>query len=133
MTLSVSVSGGLGGHSGTDIAHGRANAIKVLGRALREALAVAPFRLVSLQGGKSWNAIPRDATAICSVPPEREAAFRAAVESVSRGDRATPTPSTDPGVTVTVAGAAEAADAWTAEGTRDLLDLSRSCRAGRSR
>ena len=61
VTLSVSVSGGLGGHSGTDIARGRANAIKVLGRALREALAVAPFRLVSLEGGQSWNAIPRDA------------------------------------------------------------------------
>ena len=87
VTLSVSVSGGLGGHSGIDIARGRANAIKVLGRALREALAVAPFRLVSLQGGKSWNAIPRDATAICSVPAEREAAFRAAVEAVRRGDR----------------------------------------------
>ena len=44
-TLSVSASGGLGGHSGIDIAHGRANAIKVLGRVLREALAVTPFRL----------------------------------------------------------------------------------------
>ena len=30
---------------------------------------------------------------------------------------------TDPGVTVTVARAADAADAWTAEGTRDVLDL----------
>ena len=30
VTLSVSVSGGLGGHSGTDIAHGHSNAIKVL-------------------------------------------------------------------------------------------------------
>ena len=122
MTLSVSVSGGLGGHSGTDIARGRANAIKVLGRALREALAVAPFRLVSLQGGKSWNAIPRDATAICSLPPEREAAFRAAVAGAAAaiGDAYA---NTDPGVTVTVARAADAADAWTADGTRDVLDL----------
>jgi dipeptidase D len=44
VTLSVSVSGGLGGHSGTDIADGRANAIKVLGRALREALAAGRER-----------------------------------------------------------------------------------------
>jgi dipeptidase D len=120
--LSVSVSGGLGGHSGTDIADGRANAIKVLGRALREALAVCPFRLVSVQGGKSWNAIPRDATAICSLPPEREAAFRAAVERAAAaiGDAYA---KTDRGVSVTLTGAADAADAWTEDGTRSILDL----------
>jgi len=122
VTLSVSVSGGLGGHSGTDIANGRANAIKVLGRALREALAVCPFRLVSLQGGKSWNAIPRDATAICSLPSEREAAFRAAVESAAAAI-SDAYAKTDHGVSVTVTGAADAADAWTEEGTRSILDL----------
>ena len=122
VTLSVTVSGGLGGHSGTDIAHGRANAIKVLGRALREALAVAPFRLASLQGGKSWNAIPRDATAICSLPPEREPTFGVAVASAAAaiGDAYA---DTDSGVTVRVARAADAAEAWTADGTRDVLDL----------
>jgi dipeptidase D len=120
--LSVSVSGGLGGHSGTDIADGRANAIKVLGRALREALAVCPFRLVSVQGGKSWNAIPRDATAICSLPPEREAAFRAAVESAAAAIRDAYA-KTDHGVSVTLTGAADAADAWTQDGTRSILDL----------
>ena len=45
----------------SEIALGRSNAIKVLGRALREAHATVPFRLVSLDGGKSRNAIPRDA------------------------------------------------------------------------
>ena len=93
VTLSVAVSGGLGGHSGTDIAHGRANAIKVLGRALREALAVAPFRLVSLQGGKSWNAIPRDATAICSVPPSKRPP---SVLRSRRQRRRSPTPTRTP-------------------------------------
>ncbi len=122
VTLSVAVSGGLGGHSGTDIARGHANAIKVVGRALCEALAVAPFRLVSLEGGKSWNAIPRDATAICSVPAEQETAFRAAVEA-SAAAIADAYANTDSGVTVTVARAADAADAWTPEGTRDLLDV----------
>jgi dipeptidase D len=122
VTLSVSVSGGLGGHSGTNIAHGRANAIKVLGRALREALAIAPFRLVSLQGGKSWNAIPRDANAMCSVPSEQEAAFRTAVEAAAAAI-ADAYAHTDSQVTVTVASAADAADAWTADGTRDVLDV----------
>jgi dipeptidase D len=122
VTLSVAVSGGLGGHSGTDIARGHANAIKVLGRVLFEALAVAPFRLVSVEGGKSWNAIPRDATAICSVPAEQETAFRAAVET-SAAAIADAYADTDSGVIVTVARAADAADAWTPEGTRDLLDV----------
>ncbi len=122
VTLSVSVSGGLGGHSGTDIARGRSNAIKVLGLTLRAALAVAPFRLVCLQGGKSWNAIPREAMALCSLAPEREAAFRAAAETAVAAVRDTYA-KTDPGVTVTVAGAAEAPDAWTENGTRSVLDL----------
>jgi dipeptidase D len=122
MSLSVSVSGGLGGHSGTDIAHGRSNAIKVLARTLREALAVAPFRLVSLAGGRSWNAIPRDATAICSLLPEREGAFRAAVETAAAAIRDAYA-KTDPGVTVAVTGEAEAAQAWTERGTRTVLDL----------
>jgi dipeptidase D len=122
VTRSVAVSGGLGGHSGTDIARGRANAIKVLARTLREALAVAPFRLVSLQGGKSWNAIPRDATAICSLPPERAGDFRAAVETVAAAVRDA-YKKTDPGVAVTDTDAAEVADAWTDDGTRAMLDL----------
>jgi dipeptidase D len=120
--LAVSVSGGLGGHSGTDIAHGRSNAIKVLGRALREALVVAPFRLVSVNGGKSWNAIPRDATALCLLPHEREPSFRAAVASAAEAIRDAYA-KTDPGVTLTVAAVSAAADAWTEEGTRTVLDL----------
>ena len=122
VTLAVSVSGGLGGHSGTDIARGRSNAIKVLGRALREAITVAPFRLVSVQGGKSWNAIPRDATAICLLPLEREAGFDAALESAAEAIKDAHA-KTGPGVTVTVTAAAAAGDAWTEDGTRTVLDL----------
>jgi len=122
VTLSVSVSGGVGGHSGVDIARGHADAIKLLGRVLREASTVAPLGIVSLQGGLSSNAIPRDAVAICSVPPAHEARFRdavaaagaAAIDAYRR---------TDPAVAVTVERTAEAADAWTDGGTRTLLDL----------
>jgi dipeptidase D len=120
-TLSVSVSGGLGGHSRPNIAQGRANAIKVLARSLREAYAVAPFRLVSLDGGKSRNAIPRDAVAICSVSAEREASFRRAVAGAGQTIRDAYA-KTDPGVAVTVDAAAGAADAWPEEGTATLLD-----------
>jgi dipeptidase D len=120
--LSVSVSGGLGGHSGTDIARGRANAIKTLGRALRETRGACPFRLVCLNGGKSWNAIPRDATAICSLPAERQAAFRAAIETAAAAIR-NAYAKTDPGVNVTVSESAQAPDAWNDDATRRLLDL----------
>jgi dipeptidase D len=122
VTLSVSISGGLGGHSGTDIAHGHANAIKALGHVLREALAVAPFRLVALDGGKSWNAIPRDEIAICSLPPEREAAFRTAVETAAATVRDA-FATTDPGLAITVTTSDGATDAWTHDATTDLLDL----------
>jgi dipeptidase D len=122
VTLTVTVSGGLGGHSGTDIARGHANAIKVLGRTLREAFATAPFRLVSLDGGTSWNAIPRDATAICSLLPAREAVFCAAVETAAAAIR-DGYAETDPGVTISVSSCAEAADTWTEDATRSLLDV----------
>ena len=85
VTLAVTASGGLGGHSGTNIELGRSNAVKVLGRALREAHATVPFRLVSLDGGKSRNAIPRDARAICAVAADRESEAPRA-RSSGRGD-----------------------------------------------
>ncbi len=122
VTLSVVAGGGLGGHSGVQIALGRANAIKVLGRVLREAYAAVPFRLVSLDGGKSRNAIPRDAVAVCSVPAGQEDAFRAAVESATAIVRDAYA-KTDPGATVTVEAAGDAADAWTEEATARLLDV----------
>ena len=122
VTLSVVAGGGLGGHSGVQIALGRANAVKVLGRVLREAYGAAPFRLVSLNGGKSRNAIPRDAVAVCSVPADRESAFRAAVETATATVRDAYA-KTDPGATVTVDTAADAGDAWTEAATATLLDV----------
>ncbi|HXV57480.1 MAG TPA: beta-Ala-His dipeptidase [Gaiellaceae bacterium] len=120
--LPVRASGGLGGHSGSNIAAGRSNAIKVLGRALREAWNAAPFGLVSLEGGKSRNAIPRDASALCAVPPDREQAFRDAVAREARVI-ADAYATTDPAVKVSVEQAAGGADAWTEEATARLLDV----------
>jgi dipeptidase D len=122
VTLSVVAGGGLGGHSGVQIALGHANAIKVLGRVLREAHAVVAYWLVSLDGGKSRNAIPRDAVAVCSVPGDKESAFRAAVDSATAVVRDAYS-KTDPGATVTIENAGDAADAWTEEATTRLLDV----------
>ena len=121
LTLSVTASGGLGGHSGTNIQLGRANAVKVLGRALREAFATVPFRLVSLNGGKSRNAIPRDAEAVVSVAPDAEGDFRQALETATATIRDAYA-KTDKGVTVEVGAAPGAADAWSEESTASLLD-----------
>ena len=80
VALEVALSGARGGHSGGDIARGRANAIKALGRVLSRAYEPAPFRLARLDGGVSRNAIPREARAVIALGPEAEPAFREAVE-----------------------------------------------------
>jgi dipeptidase D len=121
VALSIAVSGGQGGHSGTGIALGRSNALKVLGRALRETLGTAPFRLVSLSGGKSRNAIPRDAAAVVSVAPGGDQAFREAIAAAAETIRDAFS-KTDAGLTIAVEGAEAAADPWTDEGTAKLLD-----------
>jgi dipeptidase D len=121
VTLAVTVAGGLGGHSGSNIAAGRSNAVKALGRALRETHATVPFRLVSLDGGKSRNAIPRDATAVCSVPSDQEAPFRAGIETAAATIRDA-FAKTDGAVSVTVGPAAAGADPWTDDATARLLD-----------
>jgi dipeptidase D len=76
----VTIAGARGGHSGGDIARGRANAIKVLGHVLSRAYERGPFRLARLEGGVSRNAIPRSARAELSVPKEAERAFLAACD-----------------------------------------------------
>jgi dipeptidase D len=57
-----------GGHSGIDIALGKANAIQVLGRVLKEITGDCPIRISDLKGGSAHNAIPRDAEAIIHLP-----------------------------------------------------------------
>ncbi len=121
VALAVTVSGGQGGHSGMGIALGRSNAVKVLGRALRKASEKAPFRLVSFDGGKSRNAIPRDAVAICSVAPADAEAFRAGVAASAETIRDA-FAKTDAGVSIAIDTADAPTDPWTAEATDRLLD-----------
>ena len=59
-----------GGHSGEDIARGRANAITALAGCSRPPERAAPSR--RLDGGVSRNAIPRDARAVVAVPAADE-------------------------------------------------------------
>ncbi len=59
-----------GGHSGVDIHENRANANKVLAKALDAAGSLSHFRLISIKGGTRANAIPRDAEAVIAVKSE---------------------------------------------------------------
>ena len=62
--LHLAVEGLLGGHSGTEIHRGRANANKLLGRFLEAMCAAAPVYLVSAAGGAAENAIPCGSEAV---------------------------------------------------------------------
>ena len=70
VAVKVSVTGCKGGHSGCDIHLQRANANKLLFRFLKEAVANYEARLASVDGGSLRNAIPREASAIITVPAE---------------------------------------------------------------
>ena len=67
MWYRLSVTGLLGGHSGCEIDKGRANANKLLGRALNEILTKVNFVVADLRGGKKDNAIPILAEAIIGI------------------------------------------------------------------
>jgi len=100
---------------------GRSNAVKALGRALREAHGSVPFRLVSFEGGKSRNAIPRDASATVSVESGRGADFRAAVETAAATIRDA-FAKTDPSLSIIVEAGDVSTEPWTEDATQRLLD-----------
>jgi len=68
--FSLPVEGLQGGHSGVDIHKHRANANKVLARALNYIQQAVPIQLNLLRGGTAHNAIPRSAEAIFACPAE---------------------------------------------------------------
>jgi len=67
VAFALRVSGLKGGHSGTEIHVGRANAIKLLARTLHAIQPLAP-QITHLQGGSKRNAIPREAEATIVLP-----------------------------------------------------------------
>jgi dipeptidase D len=64
----ITISGLLGGHSGTDIEKDRGNSIKILNEILWEARNRFDVRLTAFEGGNLRNAIPREAYAIIVMP-----------------------------------------------------------------
>jgi dipeptidase D len=120
--LRVTVSGATGGHSGMDIARGRANAVKQLAVCLRSVHETAPFRLASLDGGASRNAIARAASATILVSALSSQQVRTALRATGR-DMTARYAQTDPGVQLEVLEQHGVPDAWLVPGTTAILDL----------
>ncbi len=70
VAVKINLTGLKGGHSGTDIHLGRANANKLIFRFLKEAVRFFEARLAIIDGGSLRNAIPREAFAVVTVPQE---------------------------------------------------------------
>ena len=67
-SFSLCIKGLTGGHSGDDIEKKRANANKLLARFLYLSMKKYDLRLADIQAGGLHNAIPREASCVCSVP-----------------------------------------------------------------
>ena len=70
IALKVELKGCKGGHSGCDIHLQRANAIKLLFRFLKDAVANFEARLACVEGGNMRNSIPREASAVITIPAD---------------------------------------------------------------
>ncbi len=116
--LEVTVSGLRGGHSGTEIHKGLANANMLLGRLLQAMGAATGLRIVSAGGGLKDNAIPVKAQARVLVS-DVEAA-RAAARKMA-ADFAAEYRVTDPGITVTVEEGASSQEAMDASTTGKVI------------
>ena len=71
-TLTITVGGLRGGHSGVEIDKGLGNACMLLGRVLTACGRETALRLVSVSGGLKDNAIPREASAVVAAADARE-------------------------------------------------------------
>jgi dipeptidase D len=80
----IIVKGLKGGHSGVDIAMGRANSNKLMFRFLMQAEADFGIRLSEASGGDLRNAIPRESDAVLLVPEIKASEFEAFVKGYDK-------------------------------------------------
>ncbi|MDE6055505.1 MAG: aminoacyl-histidine dipeptidase [Lachnospiraceae bacterium] len=85
--LKVSVSGLLGGHSGTEINKEHANAIKLLGITLQQIRRKVPFQLAEISGGEKDNAIPREAAAVVCLAADKKEDFIAELNRIEAEEK----------------------------------------------
>ncbi len=84
--VKITVGGLLGGHSGIEIKHQRANALKILGRVLSQIKKSEKLNIAEIAGGSKHNAIAKDAYAV--VVAENSDAVIAAVKEAAAGLKA---------------------------------------------
>lgn len=120
-TVTIDVKGLLGGHSGTDIDLGHANADKLIARAVLAVLEDEAARLVSFTGGTKGNAIPREAAATLCFPTA-DAADTAAEKLHALGEAFThEIRRLEPGIDVTVSRAAAEVSVMSREDTEAVI------------
>ena len=120
-TVTIDVKGLLGGHSGTDIDLGHANADKLIARAVLSVLEDEAARLVSFTGGTKGNAIPREAAATLWFPTA-DAADTAAEKLHALGEAFThEIRRLEPGIDVTVSRAAAEVSVMSREDTEAVI------------
>lgn len=74
--VKITIKGLLGGHSGLEINEGRANANKLMGRLVQDAIANYEACLCSWEGGNMRNAICSHAEVVLTLPRENVAALK---------------------------------------------------------
>jgi dipeptidase D len=121
--LKISAGGMKGGHSGIDINEQKANAIKVLTRALAAVKEKLDIRLASLSGGTAHNAIPRDSEAFAFVPANAVGDAKTAVSGIEEILKSE-FKNTDPDLFVSVEESSESFDkGLNGENTKKILDF----------
>ena len=97
----ISIGGLLGGHSGTEIDKGRANANILMARVLRHILLSESVWLCTFSGGEKDNAIPSSASAVLLIPKDAVGRVEALVEEESAKIR-TEFNAADPDISITL-------------------------------
>lgn len=122
-TVAVKVAGLLGGHSGVDIHLQRGNALGILARALHALWKEFQFEVVAVTGGNLTNAIPREAEAALRLAAGDGPAFERALDA-ELGRVKTELAKTDPGLTWSIAAAADAGpEVWSDAAAARILAL----------
>ncbi|MCQ9123791.1 beta-Ala-His dipeptidase [Rodentibacter caecimuris] len=120
--VQLTLKGLRGGHSGCDIHTGRANAIKVLARALAKLSQNQPhFALAEIRGGSIRNAIPREAAAVLTFNGDLNA-LESAVRNLDvllKEELAI----AEPNLTLFVEPTAKAETVFTAQSTKTVIHL----------
>ena len=97
IAIKITVNGLAGGHSGTEINKGRANANLMMGRVLVELSKNIQYSLAQCEGGKKENAIPRECSVILCIAEDKLSQTVQAVSKLQQ-EFANEYALTDPGV-----------------------------------